>query len=133
MARFKYRRTADDDAQVDMTPMLDIVFIMLIFFIVTAVFLDERVLDMTTPQGEGPEHGGQTIQIYVDAKDRVSVDRVPVTLKGVPPRVERLLADKPGANILLMASQQASLEPIIYIKDQMNLASRNTVLKIVRQ
>lgn len=116
-----------------MTPMLDIVFIMLIFFIVTAVFLDERGLDMTTPQGEGTESERPTIQIYIDAKDRISVDRVPVTLKGAPSRVERLLADKPGANILLLASKQASLDPVIYIKDQMNVASRNTIVKVVRQ
>ena len=41
------RKQGDDDAEVDMTPMLDIVFIMLIFFIVTAVFLDETAIDLT--------------------------------------------------------------------------------------
>ena len=133
MARYKYRKFGNDDAQVDMTPMLDIVFIMLIFFIVTAVFLDERGLDMTSPLGDGPDTGGNTIQIYVDAKDRISVDRVPVLLKGVPSRVERLLADKPGANILVMASNQASLDPVIFIKDHMNMGGRNSVVKIIRQ
>ena len=133
MARIKYAKLNDDSAEVDMTPMLDIVFIMLIFFIVTAVFLDERGLDLTTPMGKGPDGGGNTIQIYVDAQDRVSVDRVQVMLKGVPSRVERLLADKPDANIVLMVDRAASLDPIIYIKDNMNMASRNTIVKVIRQ
>lgn len=133
MARFKYNKFTEDEAGVDMTPMLDIVFIMLIFFIVTAVFLDESGLDMTIPSGDGPVGPSQTIQIYVDAKDRVSVDHVPVTLKGVSSRVERLLADKPDANILLMASSRAALDPVIYIKDHMNMANRNTTVKIIRE
>jgi len=43
------RNKTSDEAEVDMTPMLDIVFIMLIFFIVTATFLDERGIDLTQP------------------------------------------------------------------------------------
>lgn len=133
MRKFRLRRNGADDASVDMTPMLDIVFIMLIFFIVTSVFLDERGLDFTTPSGEGGDPPGATIQIFVDAKNRISVDRIPVTLKGMTSRVERLLADKPNANIMLMASHRATLDPVVYIKDQMELASRDTVIKIIRE
>lgn len=133
MANFKYRRRVDDSADVDMTPMLDIVFIMLIFFIVTAVFLDERGLDFTTP-GDSPEgKPSRTIQIYVDNKNRVTVDRIPVLLSGVPARVESLLADKPEANILLMASAKASVDPVVYIKDSMASANRATLLKVIRE
>ena len=134
MRHWKKRSGADDNASVDMTPMLDIVFIMLIFFIVTAVFLDERGLDFTThpdaktPTGITPP----TIQIYVDAKDKVSVDRVPVQLSRVALRVERLLADKPDANILLMVEAKSTLDPIVYIKDQMNVMGRQTRVKIIQ-
>lgn len=131
MKHFKFRKRTDDAADVDMTPMLDIVFIMLIFFIVTAVFLDETGLDFTTP-GESSQTPSRTdtIQIYVNAKDQISVDSVPVTLKGVSARVERRLADKPGANILLLASEQATVDPVVSIKDQMALAGRKTVVKV---
>ena len=120
-----------DDASVDMTPMLDIVFIMLIFFIVTAVFLDERGLTFAEAKNNTPpdEHI-DTIRIYVDAKDRVSVDRIPVELRAVPLRVERLLANKPNASVLVMAHKDASLDPVVTIKDQMNSAGLQSVVKV---
>ena len=128
----KNRRS--DEADVDMTPMLDIVFIMLIFFIVTAVFLDERGLDFAQapPEPLTPTPPAPAISIYVDSKNAVSIDNEASELSSVASRVERLMADKPNAVISLRADAQASLDPVIYIKDQMALAGRETVMKIDR-
>ena len=127
------RRLTQDTADVDMTPMLDIVFIMLIFFIVTATFLNETGLDFTIPPETPCLHcpKTETIQIYIDAKNQVSVETVPVTLNAVPARVESHLADKPNANVLLMVSAKANLGPVIQIKDGMALAGRPTILKVL--
>lgn len=127
----KTRRS--DDADVDMTPMLDIVFIMLIFFIVTATFLDETALDFTQPfPAETPITSLPAISVYVDAKNIVTVDNEVAELSSVASRVERLMADKPNAVISLRADAQASLDPVVYIKNQMALAGRETVMKIDR-
>lgn len=128
----KNRRS--DEADVDMTPMLDIVFIMLIFFIVTAVFLDEQGLDFSqAPENTNPNpKPTPAISIYVDAKNAISVDNEATELSSVASRVERLMADKPNAVISLRADAQASLNPVVYIKDQMALAGRETVMKIDR-
>ena len=128
----KNRRS--DEADVDMTPMLDIVFIMLIFFIVTAVFLDEQGLDFAQapPEPLTPTPPAPAISIYVDSKNAVSIDNEASELSSVASRVERLMADKPNAVISLRADAQASLDPVIYIKDQMALAGRETVMKIDR-
>ncbi|MEP3889515.1 MAG: biopolymer transporter ExbD [Hellea sp.] len=128
------RSRRSDEAEVDMTPMLDIVFIMLIFFIVTATFLDEQGLDFAQPPESvnSPLPPAPAISIYVDAKNAVSVDNVAAELSSVPSRVERLMAEKPNAVISLRADAQASLEPVVYIKDQMALAGRETVMKIDR-
>jgi len=73
------RRTQrSDDGDVDMTPMLDIVFIMLIFFIVTATFLDEEGINLTQPppppdSDNTPPPENPAITIYVNAQDRCSV------------------------------------------------------------
>ena len=134
MQFIKRRNRGPETASVDMTPMLDIVFIMLIFFIVTAVFLDEAGLDFTQPPGDCTvcPPPGNTITIFIDQKNRVTVDRIPVKLEGVPHRVERLLADKPEANVLLLVSRKATLDPIVFVKDQMNRAGRRTSIKIVQ-
>ena len=128
------RSRRSDEAEVDMTPMLDIVFIMLIFFIVTATFLDEQGLDFAQPPESPtpPSPSTPAISIYVDAKNAVSVDNVAAELSSVSSRVERLMAEKPNAVISLRADAQASLEPFVYIKDQMALAGRETVMKIDR-
>ena len=128
----KNRRS--DEADVDMTPMLDIVFIMLIFFIVTATFLDEQGLDFAQapPEPLTPTPPAPAISIYVDSKNAVSIDNEASELSSVASRVERLMADKPNAVISLRADAQASLDPVVYIKDQMALAGRETVMKIDR-
>ena len=128
----KNRRS--DEADVDMTPMLDIVFIMLIFFIVTATFLDEQGLDFAQapPEPLTPTPPAPAISIYVDSKNAVSIDNEASELSSVASRVERLMAYKPNAVISLRADAQASLDPVIYIKDQMILAGRETVMKIDR-
>ena len=128
------RNRRSDAADVDMTPMLDIVFIMLIFFIVTATFLDEGGLDFTQPPQNEKTSKRQTpaISIYVDASNAVSVDNEAAELLAVASRVERLMAEKPNAVISLRADAKASLDPIIYIKDQMALAGRETIMKIDR-
>jgi biopolymer transport protein ExbD len=117
-----------------MTPMLDIVFIMLIFFIVTATFLDEGGLDFTQapPAPTTPSPPIQAISIYVDASNAVSVDNEVAELSSVASRVERLMAEKPNAVISLRADAQASLDPVVYIKDQMTLSGRETIMKIDR-
>ena len=128
------RSRRSDAAEVDMTPMLDIVFIMLIFFIVTATFLDEGGLDFTQapPAPTTPTPPTPAISIYVDAKNAISVDNEVAELSSVASKVERLMADKPNAVISLRADAQASLDPVVYIKDQMILAGRETIMKIDR-
>jgi len=128
--RLRQNRAADE-ADVDMTPMLDIVFIMLIFFIVTATFLDETALDMTQPPDSPPiETQARTISVYVDENNQISLDSRVTALSAVASGVERLLADKPDASVLLIADAQASLNTVTVIKDQMNQMGRQTVIKI---
>ncbi len=131
--RLRRRHNKIDDSGPDMTPMLDIVFIMLIFFIVTATFLDESGLNFTTyPEMCDGCIDHPAIQIHIDAKNQASVDQRPTELSNVASLVEARLADKPNANISLTSHYQASLDPIVQIKDQMQAAGRKTVIKIVK-
>jgi biopolymer transport protein ExbD len=116
------RRNNDDEADVDMTPMLDIVFIMLIFFIVTAVFLDETGLDMTQPppppeDTPPPPNSPPAITVYVDQNNQCSVDAVRSTCSGVLARIERQLADKPGASVILRFHPDAKHNVLVQLKD----------------
>jgi len=105
--------------------MLDIVFILLIFFIVTAVFLDERGVDFTQAQGESPiGQPTDVVRIVVDGEDVVSVEGRVVPLALVESEVQRHLVERPGAAIDLRADKTAKLNNIVIIKDDMKQAGR---------
>ncbi len=109
--------------------MLDIVFIMLIFFIVTAVFLTEKGIDLTQPLGTEPG-GGSAIPVYVFADGSASVNGIRTDVKAVPARVELLRADKPGAAVSIRADYNTALDNIVFLKDQFTLADIQTSIKI---
>lgn len=125
MSRRLNRMSKSDQDGVDMTPMLDIVFILLIFFIVTAVFLDEKAVDFTQAQGDAPPSPAAVISIIVDAEDAISVEGRIVPLALVESEVQRHLVYRPGAAIDLRADKTARLENIVTIKDNMEQAGRS--------
>lgn len=125
MSRRLNRIYKSDQDGVDMTPMLDIVFILLIFFIVTAVFLDERAVDFTQANGDVPPGPAEAvISILVDAEDVISVEGRVVPVSFVESEVQRHLVARPGAAIDLRAAKTARLEHIVTIKDEMEQAGR---------
>ena len=134
--RRRRKNFGDDDAAVDMTPMLDIVFIMLIFFIVTATFLDERGIDLTQPppppDDDTPSNPKPAITVYVDEQSSCSVDSRQTECDRVSLAVERLLADKPGANIILRVHAQAKHDLLVTLKDGFDSKSMQTKIEIVR-
>ena len=124
-----------DDADVDMTPMLDIVFIMLIFFIVTATFLDEHGLDLTQPPPSPPSDSDtktSAITVYVDNSNRCSVDGVRSDCDRVTLTVESLLADKPGASIILKIHEQAETRYLVGLKDNFDVKGLKTKIEIIK-
>ncbi len=134
--RRRRRNAGEDDAEVDMTPMLDIVFIMLIFFIVTATFLDERGIDLTQPPPP-PDDQPDTkpkpaITVYVDERNNCSVDSRQTECDRVSLAVERLLADKPGASIILRVHAVARHELLVVLKDGFDSKGMGTKIEIVR-
>ncbi len=128
-------RHGGDDADVDMTPMLDIVFIMLIFFIVTATFLDEHGLDLTQPPpapGPPPEGGPSAISVYVDFANRCSVDGKRSDCDRVALTVESLLADKPGASIILKVHELAETKYLVGLKDGFDQKGLRSKIEIIK-
>ncbi len=125
-----------DEADVDMTPMLDIVFIMLIFFIVTATFLDETAIDLTQPPPPPdnlptPPDAPRAITVFVDGRNQCSVDQARTACDRVTLRVERLLADKPGASVILRMDERAQHKILVELKDGLDADGRATKIEIV--
>lgn len=126
--RGRARRPAEE-AEVNMTPMLDIVFILLIFFIVTAVFIQERALNLTPPPPSNTENSEPqpTIIIRVDEDNLVFVNNRLVDIGTVRSNIERLRAETPESAVLVQAHPNARSGLVVQIVDQARTANVENV------
>lgn len=121
--RSKKRHEAEE-AKVDLTPMLDIVFIMLIFFIVTATFVREAGLDVTKPDDQTPEQPNlvKSLRIVVDQNDRIIINMRDVDRRAVRAVVERYIAQFPKGSVVIQIDERASTGIVVSVMDQSLLA-----------
>jgi len=112
-------REEEEDAAIDMTPMLDIVFIMLIFFIVTTVFVKEAGIEVNKPEASEsfmPKNANIFIAITEDGD--VWLDKRQVDADSVRANVERLLAEQPTDYVIIQADEKAKHGLVVEIMDQ---------------
>ncbi|MEO1040463.1 MAG: biopolymer transporter ExbD [Pseudomonadota bacterium] len=115
------RRQGSDQAEINMTPMLDIVFILLIFFIVTATFLQEQGIDMRPPppSNEEPIDPDPVILVQIDARNQVFVNQDPTSADRVIAAVSRLRAEAPNSAVLIQPDDEALHGTIVQILDEL--------------
>jgi biopolymer transport protein ExbD len=121
----KHSSKNEDDTAIDMTPMLDIVFIMLIFFIVTASFLKESGIDVNRPDGSSSNQNNQdnqNIMIIVTADNEVWMQSRQIDIRAVRANVERLKAENPEGAIVIQAAEDSNIDTVAVIMDSLNSA-----------
>lgn len=112
-----------DEASVDMTPMLDIVFIMLIFFIVTATFVKQSGLEVIRPPAETAEDQRRvSILIAVGDGGEVWMDNKEVDVRAVRAGVEKLLAENPLGSVVIQADTKSKSGILMQVMDQVRQA-----------
>lgn len=93
-----------EGSEIDLTPMLDVVFIMLIFFIVTAVFIKEPGANVTRPSTvERDQIKNQSVLVAINEKNEIWIDRKKVDERAVKSVIERLAADNPLGAVVIQA------------------------------
>ena len=113
MARFSRR---DEDAEINLTPMLDVVFIMLIFFIVTATFIKEPGVDPTRPEAETAEdRPGVAMLVGITADNEIWIDNDRVPQQAVRGSLERLVAENPLGSLVVQADTGARNEVLMQV------------------
>ena len=108
----------EQESEIDLTPMLDVVFIMLIFFIVTAVFVKEPGVDVTRPEAATaiiPE--AASIFVAVTPSNEIWIDGSLVDRAAVRAEIERLRSENPEGGLVIQADQQARNELLIAVMD----------------
>ena len=120
------RRHASGDQEntgIDLAPMLDFVTNLLIFFIITAVFVKESGLEVNRPTSfEQPEESdNESIQIQILSNGEIWVDNRAVDVRAVRANVERLSAVNPDSGVLILAQEQAPTGTLVEVVDQVHL------------
>ena len=121
--RMRRHHQSDEDTGIDLTPMLDVVFIMLIFFIVTSSFIKEAGVEVQRPQAQtaSPQDKGN-ILIAITADGQVWMDKKQVDVRSVRAHVERLRVDQPDGAVVVQADQDARTGLVVQVMDQARLA-----------
>jgi biopolymer transport protein ExbD len=112
------RATQNEESMVDMTPMLDVVFIMLIFFIVTASFVKESGIEVQRPQAETAEaKENVSILIAISATNEIWIDQRRIDIRSVRANVERLHAENPKGSVIIQADEDATVKTLTAVTD----------------
>jgi len=114
---------AEDEQEINITPMLDVVFIMLIFFIVTASFVKEAGIDVNKPQAQTSQPKEKAnILIAIDATGEIWIDRRRVDPRAVRANIERLHAENPQGTIVIQADEESKTKVLVQVMDAARLA-----------
>lgn len=108
---------------IDLTPMLDMVFIMLIFFVVTASFVKESGVEVNRPSAQTAERQerGQII-VALKPNGEVWIDKRVVDIRAVRANIARLHAENPLGSVVIAADRDAKTHLLIQVMDQIRLA-----------
>ena len=118
-------KSEDDEAEINLTPMLDVVFIMLIFFIVTATFIRETGLEVNRPadnQAQVVQEDG-AILVIIDSTDDIWIDNRVVDARAVRPNIERMHAEDPDRPVVIQVANASSANTLVTIMDAARQAS----------
>ena len=117
------RRAPSEEAEINITPMLDIVFIMLIFFIVTTSFTKETGATISRPEAEqAAALSNGTILIGIRPNNEIWMERQRIELREVRQMVERARAENPEGGVVVVADKGSRIGTVTEVMDQVRLA-----------
>jgi biopolymer transport protein ExbD len=109
----------EEESEINLTPMLDVVFIMLIFFIVTASFVREAGLDVNRPDApmtqSKPEDSN--ILVLINANDEIWIDRRLIDPRAVRANIERMHAENPEGSVVIQANNSSTNKMLVEVMD----------------
>ena len=108
----------EEDNEINLTPMLDVVFIMLIFFIVTASFIKEAGIDVIRPEATtADKQEDAAILIAISANDEIWIDRRETDPRALRTAIERLHSENPKGSIVIQADENSTNEMLVIVME----------------
>jgi len=123
MRRRRHTDHGHEETELNLTPMLDIVFIMLIFFVVTTSFVRESGLEVNRPAAQTAERRDRgNIMIAIAPNGEIWIDKRAVDIRAVRAVVERLVAENPEGGVIIQGDREAQIGLLVKVMDQVRKA-----------
>ena len=121
-----------DETNIDLTPMLDVVFILLIFFVVTASFLKENAMEI---EGQDPNNNPpppsndqpQNVLIQIDARNQIFFNQERIDISAIRARVASARAENPSASVIIRPDKQSSANSLVEAMNSAREAGVQTI------
>ncbi len=124
MSRFE----DEEEEAVNLTPMLDVVFIMLIFFIVTASFVKESGIDVNRPSAATAERKEKgNILVAISEDNQIWIDRRQVDPRALRANIERMHAENPNGAVVIQADEESKNKLLVLVMDAARMAGVKNV------
>ena len=124
----------DDDSEINLTPMLDVVFIMLIFFIVTATFIKETGIEVDRPLAKtSVPHTAISVLVAISPNDDIWIDGRLVDPRAVRATIRRLHAENPRGSVVIQADEASSNGALVLVMDAIRQAGVDDMALAARE
>lgn len=124
----KIFKRKEEESGIDLTPMLDVVFIMLIFFIVTTSFVKESGIDVSRPSAKTAKKKQRaSILVAISQSGEIWIQRRKVDIRSVRANIERLHAESPEGTVVIQADKRSETGLLVDVMDQVRLAGVESI------
>ncbi len=122
------KKNQEEESSIDLTPMLDVVFIMLIFFIVTTSFVKESGIEVNRPSAETAKKKERaSIFVGISQNGEIWIQKRKVDIRSVRANIERLHAESPEGSVVIQADKLSETGILVQVMDQIRLAGVESV------
>lgn len=122
------KKEESEENIIDLTPMLDIVFIMLIFFIVTTSFVTETGVDVNRPKASTAKlKKKNSIMVAITKNGDIYIDKKVIDIRSLRAHIERLKVQMPESGVVLISDKDAKTKYLVYAMDQIKLAGISNI------
>ena len=127
-------RKKEEESNIDLTPMLDVVFIMLIFFIVTTSFVKESGIDVSRPSAKTAKKKQRaSILVAITQAGEIWIQKRRVDIRSVRANIERLHAESPEGTVVIQADKRSETGLLVDVMDQIRLAGVENIAVSAQQ
>jgi len=124
----RFRRKKEGEASVDMSPLIDMVFILLIFFMVSSTFVKDMKLDLERPGASSAKKASsKVIRVYIDNQTDTYIDGQPVKVWAIQGKLRDMLRASTESSVLVITDETIAVEKLIEVVDQCRMSGARDV------